>query len=138
MQPRIKRLITALALATAPLVLIAAAGLASAAQPDVRLVRPGVYNGLWHGDKVKFIILKVHGDGSFSGDIHFDPNGRYPNFRCGFTARLGNNNSLTMTRDDCAQTAVTGRPDLYGNTTVWRGSVALDNNRYAFEMRIPR
>ncbi len=137
MRTQIKRLMAVLVLASASLAIVAPASPLSAGEHDRPLIRTGVFNGLWHGDKVQIVVLRVNGDGSFTGDIHFDPNGRWGDVRCGFTARLGNNDSLTMTRDDCPQTALTGRPDRHGNTIVWRGSIALDNVRHPFELRIP-
>jgi hypothetical protein len=136
---QIKRSKVALALATVFLALLAVSGVASAREKDRPGMQKGVYEGIWHTDKVTFIVEKVHGDGTFTGEIHFDPHGRFPDFRCGFTARLGEDDALTMTRTDCAQTAVTGKSERRGRANVWTGHVRgqyLDRP-LPFELRIP-
>jgi hypothetical protein len=144
MAPRIKRMIV-LALAAAPLAFLTRPAAASADERDRSLVRKGVYEGIWHTDPVTIIIERVDRDGTFKGEIHFDPNGRWGDVRAPFTARLGMDDSLTMSRDDCVpsgsnvsgQIARTGPPELRGRAIVWKGNVRGPDFTSPFELRIP-
>jgi hypothetical protein len=100
-------------------------------------LRKGVFEGIWHTDPVTIIILSVERDGSFKGEMHFDPNGRWGDVRCGIFGRVEENGSLTVTRDDCPQTARTGRPERRGRLIVWRGEVRGADFTSSFELRIP-
>jgi hypothetical protein len=145
MQARIKQRMVALALATASLAFLALPRVASADERDHAVIRKGVFEGVWHTDPVTIIIEKVNRDGTFTGEIHFDPAGRWGDVRAGFTARLGSDDSLTMSRDDCVpdgsnvsdQIARTGRPERRGRALVWRGEVTTPDFTSPFELRIP-
>ena len=125
MLAQFKRLMIGVALATAPLAFFAAPDVSFAGGNDRLEIRKGVYEGIWHTDPVTIIVEKVHDDGVFTGEIHFDPNGRWGDVRAAFTARLKRDGSLTMTRNDCPQTAVTGRPDRRGRANIWSGHVRV-------------
>jgi hypothetical protein len=135
----------ALVVVAAPLAFLTRPAAASANEGDRGLVRKGVYEGIWHTDPVKIIIESVDRDGTFKGEIHFDPNGRWGDVRAPFTARLGMDDSLTMSRDDCVpsgscvsdQIARTGRPELRGRAIVWKGNVKGPDFTSPFELRIP-
>src|SRR5690348_2308403 len=128
MLAQIKRWMVTLALVTAPLAFLALPGVASANERDRPLIRKGVFEGIWHTDPVTIIIERVNHDGTFTGEIHFDPQGRWGDVRAGFTGRLGGDGCLTISRDDCvppgctvsAQIAQTGRPEWRGRAMVWR------------------
>ena len=143
---RTKRLTTALMLTCVPLALLALPGFASAEQPERTKLRKGVYDGIWHTDPVKVIIEKVENNGSFTGEIHFDPNGRWGDVRAGITGELDQNGAITISRDDCpaptTQIAKAPRPELKGRALVWKGEVTLSygdapSEQYSFELRMP-
>ena len=137
MLAQIKRRMVVLASVAVTLAFFALPGVASA-EGEHSVVRPGVYEGLWHGDNVQIIIDKVNRDGTFSGEIHFDPNGRWGDVRSEFTARLGKHDELTMSRPDSAQISESREPRLDGRMLVWKGTTLLqDNTRHPFELRIP-
>jgi hypothetical protein len=123
-------------LLTAALALLVLPGLASAQD-----IRPGVYEGVWHTDKVKITIEDVPPDGTFSGRVRFDPNSRWPDYRFDFTGLVGRRGSLTITRvgDGCTQIARTDPPRRVGRSMVWCGDVAGDGleRPLPFELRIP-
>jgi Uma2 family endonuclease len=54
--------------------------LTAAADDRDEVIRPGVYHGVWHTDKVKIIIEEVDRDGTFSGQLKFDKESRFPDF----------------------------------------------------------
>jgi hypothetical protein len=134
---QLKRRTVATALGAAFLALLALPGVASAKEKDSSLIRKGVYEGVWHTDPVTIIVEKVNPDGTFTGEIHFDPNGRWGDVRAGFTAWLGADDSLTMTRTDCPQTTRTGRPERRGGSLVWTGEVRGPDFAAPFELCIP-
>src|SRR5579871_3545065 len=101
MPTQIKRRLVALALVIAPLAFLALPAVASANERERPLIRKGVYEGVWHTDPVTIIVERVNPDGCFTGEIHFDPHGRWGDVRAGFTGRLGADGSLTISRDDC-------------------------------------
>ena len=137
MLAQIKRWLIALALVAAPLALVALPGPAVAGEVDHCQVRKGVYDGIWHTDPVTIIIESVDRDGSFKGELHFDPNGRWGDVRCGIFGQVEKDGSITMTREDCSQTARTGRPQPNGRATVWKGQVNGADFTSTFELRIP-
>jgi len=137
MLAQIKRLMIFLPLLAAPLALLALPGVGWSHEEDHCSIRRGVYDGIWHTDPVTIIIDSVDRDGSFKGEMHFDPQGRWGDVRCGIFGRLENNGSLTITREDCSQTARTGRPERSGRTTVWKGEVRAADFTSTFELRIP-
>jgi hypothetical protein len=113
-------------------------GTASAAEP-AGLVTKGIYDGLWHGDKVKFIVEKVSPDGKFSGVIHFDPKGRWPDTKSGFTGQLGPRDSIIIRRPDSTQESTARGPKREGKFWIWTGQTTgkgLDKG-FPFEMQIP-
>jgi hypothetical protein len=130
---------TLLALLTASLAFFALPGLASAGA-NIRL-KPGVYDGIWHTDKVKITIEKVFPDGKFTGNVHFDPSSRWPNYRFDLEGCLERNGSVTIRRvgDNCNQVATTAPERGEGRNLVWRGSVSGDglDRPYAFELKVP-
>ena len=71
-----------------------------------------MYEGQWHGDKVRFIIEEVAGDGTFSGVVHFDKTSRFPDYLFVFTGEIGRHKSITINRDpnNDQQTAKAGEP----------------------------
>jgi hypothetical protein len=133
------------ALAAVLLACLALPDLAPAGEREGPRIRKGVYEGVWHTDPVTIIIERVNRDGTFTGEIHFDPEGRWGDVRAPFHARLGEDDELTMSRDDCTppgsdvsdQIARTGRPHLRGRTWVWRGEVHGPDFTSSFELRIP-
>jgi hypothetical protein len=134
----------ALLAATALLVAAATAllpGTTAAAGPDGLITR-GVYDGVWHTDKVKVIIEHVSREGAVSGVVHFDRASRFPDFKFSFTGQIGRRDGLTIQRDraEYDQVAHAGPPHREGGYWVWRGAVTGDglDRPYAFELRIPR
>jgi len=104
-------------------------------------LRPGVYSGKWHGDKVKIIVEEVCRNGTFSGIVHFDQASNWPDARFDFVGQIGEHGSITITRvkDGCPQVARTGAPCLEGRTLVWHGDVSEANldRPYPFELSVP-
>jgi hypothetical protein len=145
MVAQLKRCVVALALVASSLAILATPGDASAAYRDRPLIRKGVFDGIWHTDKVQIIIEQVNRDGTFAGEMHFDPSGRWGDVRCGITGSLGRDNSLTISRNDCVppggtvsdQIARTGCPELRGRALVWKGDVHGPDFCSPFELRIP-
>jgi hypothetical protein len=137
MPAQLKRLLVAVALAAAPLTFLAAPGRAAAEERQRLPLRKGVFEGVWHTDPVTIIIEKVNADGSFSGELHFDPQGRWGDVRCGLTGVQTGNGGLVMTRSDCPQTARTGRPEPRGGAIVWKGDVTGPDFTSTFELRVP-
>ncbi len=141
-----KQLLVVMALVMAPLACLALPGLAPAAQRGGPILRKGVYDGIWHTDPVQFIIEKINPDGSFKGELHFDPNGRWGDARCGITGQLGRDDSITIQRDDCpeptTQIARAPRAELRGRSMVWKGEVTgrpadAPEWKASFELRAP-
>jgi hypothetical protein len=134
------RLPSLLALLAGAAVLLAQPGTASA-HDDPCVVRPGVYDGKWHGDKVKFLVEKVSRDGCFSGIVHFDAASNWPDARFDFVGQVGPRESIIVRRikDNCAQVGRSSGPCREGGTLVWRGTVSEGNldRPYPFELRIP-
>ena len=139
MLARITRLMLALVLTAAPLAFFALPSIASADERDDSPIRKGVYSGIWHTDKVQIIITKVQRDGAFVGELRFDPKGRWGDVRTGIKGRLHNNDSITISRDDCdgLQYAKTERPERKGGALVWKGEVKGPDFTSTFELRIP-
>ncbi len=138
MSARIQRFST-LAVLTAAIAFFAVPGFASA--EERAHLRPGVYPGTWHGDKVSIIVEKVSTDGTFSGNVHFDPSSRWPNYRFDLAGVLERNGSITIRRvnDNCDQVAHTSAPRRMGKDLAWCGQVTgagLDG-AYPFELRMP-
>jgi hypothetical protein len=135
--PTLRNRLLAVALLTAAS--LALTGRASAQQPS-GLITKGVYNGLWHGDKVKFIVEKVSRDGKFSGIIHFDPKGRWGDVKTEFTGKIGVRDSIVIKRPDSEQEARAGAPKHEGKFWLWKGKTTgkgLEDDP-PFEIRIPR
>ncbi len=140
MLTRNTRRLTILALAIAPLACLALPSFASASPKERFVLRKGVYDGSWHSDPVQIIITQVDSDGSFTGELRFDPNGRWGDVRTGITGHLGRDDSLTMERDDCGpggQVARTGRPEVRGRSMIWKGEVTGPDFTAPFELRVP-
>ena len=78
---RLLAVLAALAVLTAP---------GWADEVETAALQPGEYNGLWHGDKVKFIFEKVRKDGTFSGVVRFPKESRFPNATFVFSGKLAN------------------------------------------------
>jgi hypothetical protein len=125
------------ALVLAPLASLTLPGFAAAGDRYHSLLYPGVFEGIWHTDRVQIIITNVHRDGTFSGEMRFDPRGRWGDVRTGITGRVGANDSISLTRDDCAQTARACEPERRGRAVVWRGEVAGGDFTSNFELCIP-
>jgi hypothetical protein len=104
-------------------------------------IRPGVYDGVWHTDKVKIIVEEVCKDGTFSGSVRFDKDSRWPDYRFDFKGQIGQQDELTITRvgDNCTQVANASAPSREGRSLLWQGDVAGDglDQPYSFEMRLP-
>jgi hypothetical protein len=137
MLDRIKRRVVTLVLTAVPLALLALPGVVSANERDRSQVRTGVFEGVWHTDRVQIIITKVHRDGTFVGELRFDPRGRFGDFRTGITGRQLPNGSISVTRDDCPQTARTRPPQRKGHALVWEGEVTGPDFTSNFELRVP-
>ena len=119
---------------------LAAGGMAQADDPGF-VVRPGMYEGQWHGDKVRFVIEEVSGAGTFSGVVHFDKRSRFPDALFVFTGEVGRHKSLTIRRDpnNDPQVANAGEPRRERGVLIWEGGTTgsdLDQP-YPFELRIP-
>jgi hypothetical protein len=141
MRAQIMRLFAVVAVAAVPLVFFTLPGLASANERDLAGLRTGIFHGIWHTDKVQIIIEKVHRDGTFTGQVHFERDSRFPDYRFEFSAKLSGNNSLTMTRltENCNQVAQTTEPRREGRAMVWHGGVTGPGlgDPEDFELRIP-
>jgi hypothetical protein len=103
--------------------------------------RPGMYEGQWHGDKVRFIIEEAAGDGTFSGVVHFDKTSRFPDYLFVFTGEVGRHRSLTIKRDPNSdpQEAKAGEPRRVKGALIWEGETTGNDldMPYPFELRIP-
>ena len=135
-----KRLLLALGLLAAVAALVAPAT-AARADDDDNVLRPGLYEGQWHGDKVRFIIEEVAGDGTFSGVVHFDKTSRFPDYLFVFTGEIGRHKSITINRDpnNDQQTAKAGEPRREKGSLIWEGETTGNDldKPYPFELRIP-
>jgi len=104
-------------------------------------IRPGIYTGRWHSDKVRFIIEEVSSDGTFSGVCHFDKTSNHPDALFIFTGEIGGHNSITINRNpnDDKQVSRAGEPHRAEGSLVWVGETkGADLDRpYVFELRIP-
>src|SRR5262245_20607105 len=92
-----------------------------------QLISKGVYDGLWHGDKVTFIVENVERDGKFSGIIHFDPNGRWGDVKSNFTGEVCRGDEIVIDRPDCDQHSRAGAPRRAGRRLVWKGTTSGGN-----------
>jgi hypothetical protein len=138
MLAQLTRRTIALTLVLAPLASLAVPGISAAAGRHEPALHTGVFDGVWHTDKVQIIITKIHRDGTFLGELRFDPCGRWGDVRTGLTGKVGPNDSISVTRDDCAQTARTGGPEWRGRALVWRGEVTGQDFTSNFELCVPR
>jgi hypothetical protein len=133
------RLPLGLALLTAAAAFIGQPGAARADEPDV--VRPGMYQGQWHGDKVLFIIEEVSGDGTFSGVVHFPKTSRFPDALFVFSGEIGRHRAITIKRDpnNDPQVSKAGEPRREKGALIWEGETTGDDldKPYPFELRIP-
>jgi hypothetical protein len=138
---RLTRLPFALALLLATLAALAMPRAATAADNRLPELRSGIYDGIWHTDKVKFIVEEVCPDGQFSGLVHFDKSSRWQDYCFRFNGQVGRRGVLTLTRvgDNCTQIARTDAPCREGRAEVWRGDVAGDglDRPLPFELRMP-
>ncbi len=134
------RLPLGLALLAATAAFVAQPGVARADDLDI-VIRPGVYEGLWHGDKVKIIIEEVSRDDTFSGVVHFDKTSRFPDALFLFTGESGRHKSITIKRDpnNDPQVAHAGEPRREKGSLIWEGEVTGEDldKPYPFELRIP-
>jgi len=123
----------------AAVVAILAQPLTATADDRDEVIRRGVYDGVWHTDKVKIIVEEVHKDGTFSGQLKFDKESRFPDFRCDFTGKIGRRDAIAITRSDCAQTAEAGSPRRERGELVWKGDVTGEylDQPYRFELSVP-
>jgi hypothetical protein len=137
---RLVRLPFALALLFAAFATVAMPQTADADERCPEL-RPGVYDGIWHTDPVKFIVEEVCPDGRLTGMVHFDKSSRWPDYCFHFNGQVGRRGVLTLTRvgDNCTQVARTDAPCREGRVLVWHGDVAGDglDRPLPFELRIP-
>jgi hypothetical protein len=120
--------------------LTAALALSATAGGPGPIIKKGTYNGLWHSDKVKFDIEKVSKGGKFSGVIHFDAKGRYPNATAAFTGTIDPKGAIVIQRrDDWDQVSRAGAPKRGDKSWRWTGETTgkgLDKG-YPFELKIP-
>jgi hypothetical protein len=132
-------MVALLVMAAAPLAFFALPGSASAAPLAGPVLRKGVFTGIWHTDHVQIIITQVNPNGSFTGELRFDPHGRWGDVRTGFHAQRHGDGSITMTRDDCgnSQIARTGRPIQRGTMMIWKGDVKGPDFTSTFELSLP-
>jgi len=87
-------------------------------------LQPGVYDGIWHGDQVRFAINRVAPNGRFSGQVTFDPNSNFPGYRFSFTGRIRSDGSLFVRRlTGGNQIARTGPPIQDDGQFIWQGDV---------------
>jgi hypothetical protein len=136
------RRLALLALCSLPLVAVGPAGTAEAARPADNfdgVLRAGDFEGLWHGDKVRFIIEKVRPNGPFNGVVRFDKNSRFPNATFAFSGELRPDYALTIDRKDDAQVSKARPPKREAGFVIWKGeTTGQDLDRaYPFELRIP-
>jgi hypothetical protein len=130
-----------LGLLTVAAALLVLPGVSSAGPREVAALQPGEYNGLWHGERVKFIFEKMRNDGTFQGVVRFSQDSNYPNATFVFTGKLQRNGSIEILRDGNPQDSRAGEPRREGDRLIWEGETRggnLDpNERYQFELRVP-
>jgi hypothetical protein len=87
-------------------------------------LRPGSYDGIWHGDNVRFGVDRVDSKGGFSGRVTFAPDSNFPGYRFTYTGRIGPDGSLFVRRETGGvQIARTGPPTQQGPFLVWQGDI---------------
>jgi hypothetical protein len=104
------------------------------------MIKKGNYNGLWHGDKVKFLVEKVSKKGKFSGVIHFDPKGPWANTTSVFTGEIGPKGEIVIQRPDSQQVSRAGAPKRGDKNWQWTGETTgkgLEKGGYRFDLQIP-
>jgi hypothetical protein len=105
------------------------------------MIKKGSYNGLWHDAKVKFDIEKVSKNGKFSGVIHFDPKGPFPNATAPFTGEIDAKGAIVIHRgDEWKQDSRAGAPKRGDKFWHWKGETTgkgLEKGGYSFELNIP-
>jgi hypothetical protein len=104
-------------------------------------IRPGVYDGVWHTDKVQITVAEVCKDGTFTGSVLFDKDSRWPDYRFDFKGVIGRGDALSILRvgDNCTQVAFAPAPRQEGQSLVWTGEVVGEglDQAYSFEMYVP-
>jgi hypothetical protein len=99
-----------------------------AGETEFAALKPGEYHGIWHSDKVVFVIF---GPGRFEGR----------SFK--FTGKLANDGSITIDREkeDDPQTGHAKAPKTEKGHLIWEGRTTgadLDKNQVLpFELRLP-
>ena len=102
-------------------------------------IKKGIYNGQWHGCKVKFDIEKVSKKGKFSGVMHFDPKGPFPNATAAFTGEIGPKGSIVIQPRRLAAGVPGSRAKRGDKFWQWTGETTgkgLDK-AVPFELKIP-
>jgi hypothetical protein len=123
--------------------LVATPGGSRAGEIENAALRPGDFRGRWHGDKVHFIVEKVHKDGQFSGVVRFDKDSRFPDATFAFTGKLSNDGSITIDRDrkNDPQTSHAKAPKSEGGHLIWEGRTTGEDldpkQKLLFELHIP-
>jgi hypothetical protein len=109
---------------------------------ETAALKPGEYNGRWHGDKVKFIFEKVNEDGTFKGVVRFTKDSNFPDATFVFTGKLEKDGSIEIQRDaNDPQKSRAKEPKKEGEHLLWEGYTSGGNldpkEKYVFELRIP-
>jgi len=136
------RLLPALIVSVVLAALGALSGVSRGGEVEAKSLKPGEYDGLWHGDKVKFIFEKVK-DGNFSGVARFAKDSRFPDKTIAFSGKLSNDGSITIHRDpkDDDQTSEAKKPKEERGHLIWEGRTRgkdLDPKvKQPFELRVP-
>jgi hypothetical protein len=139
------RLLAALTVSVVLAALGALSGVSRGAEPPdqvLKSLKPGEYDGLWHGNKVKFIFDKVK-DGTFTGVARFAKGTPYPDQTMAFTGKLSDDGSITIQRDikDIDQKSEAPKPAVKKGHLIWEGQttgMGLDaKTKYPFELHVP-
>ena len=135
------RLLAALTVSVVLAALGALSGVSRGGEVETKSLKPAEYDGLWHGDKVKYILEKVHKDGTFSGVARFAKDSRWPDQTMAFTGKLSDDGSITINRKDEPQTSEAKKPKTEKGRLVWEGRTTgkdLDpKEKLPFELRVP-
>jgi hypothetical protein len=137
------RLLAALTVSVVLAALGALSGVSHGGDVETKSLKPGEYDGLWHGNKVKFIFDKVHKDGTFTGVARFAKDTPWPDKPISFTGKLSDDGSIAIQRDkkDDDQLSEAKKPEVKKGHLIWEGETKgpdLDaKTKWPFELRVP-